>query len=777
MRFTHLDSSELTDTGKRRKNNEDAALSLPKSGVFCVADGMGGAADGEIASRAVVEALAEAFSGRHSDGDPDFARTKELVLEAVLNANAWIKENSDKRGFSGTGSTIVVMAFDPAGTDRAVVMHAGDSRAYRLRGDALMRLTKDHSLVSEAGLDDRDSLGPMFRAMVTRAVGIRTGLDLEESTVDVMENDLFLLCSDGLTTMVPDEVLKQVLLENRTLELNALARVLVDESNRRGGEDNITVVLVRVGKQIEAVELTSEPPPPAAPETPVSSADDQDEDLAFPPEEATEAEIPAEEPAEEPAAVEMPPEEIPAAATAVAGTPVNEAPEESPAEHIPDDLPGQMSDRDGSAERDTTPPSDDGTDLASPVEQPVSPTSDVEGVTPAVIRDNETTERVAVPTPEPVRRTPEPVPAGEPSSLRLWIAASIFGLGVVAAVWWFVGTPVSHRTPASPQKTSALPGTRPGPVRVEPATIPAVPQPQGSSRLSEGDIRNLRSAMPARLDGALQTGEWGAMSAYVKKWSQTVPDLLAGSGKGALYSSWVALWTKIRDGEVDAGLAYRQYRDEVTALCRKAGFDLPVEEADAASPGSRELRADAACRRIYKLQKHLADNVRHAAGRCEAEAGVLGPDPSRSLADLWTFTGEGDPDMLAASVARADRIAKDVDRLDKWLTACGDSHVTLPSVKMVPSVIVPRLLQAAREQREILARQIELVPARVKALRQQSAAGLSPVLDRIELLYTRAVDGQQASEAAVWQQTERRKHLHSLLEEVQNAVKVAEGRM
>jgi hypothetical protein len=262
------------------------------------------------------------------------------------------------------------------------------------------------------------------------------------------------------------------------------------------------------------------------------------------------------------------------------------------------------------------------------------------------------------------------------------------------------------------------------------------------------------------------------MFEYVRKWSPAVPGLLAKSGKDPLYASWVGLWTKIRDGEADGVLMSRQYREEVVALCRKTGFSLPPEESDAIVTAPAELRADTTCRLMFKLQKHLTDNVRSVVRKCEAEAEALGPEPSQSLADLWRFTGESDKNALSACVARADRILSDTERLDKWLNACGDSQIPLPSIKMVPSALVPRLLQAVREQREAVGLQMEMIPSRVKARRQKPVAELTQVLDRIDLFYEKSVDGQQASEAAVWQGAESRKALRDLFNEIRTAVKI-----
>ncbi|MEI6219220.1 MAG: protein phosphatase 2C domain-containing protein, partial [bacterium] len=537
MRFSHLVSADLTDTGRVRTNNEDAAVRLPESGLFCVADGMGGAAEGELASRTIIDALEEAFSGRHSDGEPDFERTKELIREAALNANAWIHEHAEDQGSGGMGSTVVMLAFDPDDPRRATVMHAGDSRAYRLRGDTLTRLMKDHSLVSEAGLDDRASLGPMFSSMVTRAVGIRTAFELEEAAADVLANDLFLLCSDGLTTMVPDADLLRCLCENRERDAAEICRMLVDESNQRGGEDNITVVIIKVGFLPEPDALNA-----------VAHKVD--------------------------AVVEVQPAD------------------EEPQVEAPEELGGLE-------ERNTTPFSDSSEEPDAGRNDRSVSTDDLECETPAAVKIEKTTEPIVLPRAKPERTIPAPPPVREPSASLLWLGAAAFGLLVVVVVWLLIVPSGTRRKQPPAVKVIGPPGLMEA---RKPSSDKSI-APGTAVRLSDSDISNVRATLPARMDGTLLTGEWGAMSGYVSKWTPAIPDLLASSDRGALYASWTGLWKQMRDGKVDAMVVCRQYREEVTALCRKAGFTLPAVEAEPPATGSAEFRADAACRIMYGLQK------------------------------------------------------------------------------------------------------------------------------------------------------------------------------
>ncbi len=245
--FTYLTSAALSDVGRRRKNNEDSLVRFPGQGVFCVADGMGGAQGGEIASKAVVDALQAVFT---ESQDAPFAVTAaaaaRLTARAMNRASQWIKAYTEERGLTGCGSTAVVLVFDRVTPSRARVLHAGDSRAYLYRAGKLVQLSTDHSVAAAAGLSDETTLPAMFRGVITRAVGLDDTVLLEETPCDVQANDLFFLCSDGLSRMVSDKRLQKVLHKHRAAPLETLAQTLIDEALKAGGEDNVSVVLVRV---------------------------------------------------------------------------------------------------------------------------------------------------------------------------------------------------------------------------------------------------------------------------------------------------------------------------------------------------------------------------------------------------------------------------------------------------------------------------------------------------------------------------------------------------
>ena len=242
-------SHARTDPGRRRRGNEDAFVCRPP--LFAIADGMGGAQAGEVASALAASALRD---WRMDGGGP--RRVVELIQEA--NRRVHDRALSDATT-SGMGTTMTVALVEPDGT--VTFGHVGDSRAYLLREGALDQLTNDHSLVAE--LVRRGELSPAEaevhpqRSVITRALGTDPDVDVDAFSVDARPGDLFLICSDGLSDMVDGRTLESILVEHRG-DLAAASRALVQAANRAGGEDNITAVLFEVTE--------GEPPPPDEPD-------------------------------------------------------------------------------------------------------------------------------------------------------------------------------------------------------------------------------------------------------------------------------------------------------------------------------------------------------------------------------------------------------------------------------------------------------------------------------------------------------------------------------
>lgn len=228
-----------TDVGKRRQRNEDSLGVVARHGIFTVADGMGGVDGGDYSSRKVIELIATTFA----DKDPEllpFPIKLDMLEDAINRASVIIKGEAENRGISGMGSTVVLMAFDLANPNRAVIMHAGDSRVYRYRDQQIEALTRDHSMAAESGLDD-SAMVPMFMAgVITRAVGVRPEVKIDRTPVRVEPGDTFFICSDGLYNMVKPSMMLSIL-NRRPLDP---AAEMVAAANDSGGFDNITVIFV-----------------------------------------------------------------------------------------------------------------------------------------------------------------------------------------------------------------------------------------------------------------------------------------------------------------------------------------------------------------------------------------------------------------------------------------------------------------------------------------------------------------------------------------------------
>ncbi|MBA2475968.1 MAG: Stp1/IreP family PP2C-type Ser/Thr phosphatase [Actinobacteria bacterium] len=249
-----LQYAGLSHTGRRRRRNEDAYVLQPP--LFAVADGMGGPRAGEIASRLAAEALQSA-SG---DG---FGESRVVSLIQTANRRIYQRSSEDAE-VSGMGTTITVALVE----DGTVALgHVGDSRAYLIREGRLEQLTEDHSLVGElyrsGKLSRAEADSHPQRSVITRALGTDPDVDVDTFTIESRPGDVFLLCSDGLTTMVRDEDLLEIV-ERQGNDLEQAARTLIDTANQAGGEDNITVVFFRLTAPDEASSDREEaiPSPP-----------------------------------------------------------------------------------------------------------------------------------------------------------------------------------------------------------------------------------------------------------------------------------------------------------------------------------------------------------------------------------------------------------------------------------------------------------------------------------------------------------------------------------
>jgi PPM family protein phosphatase len=239
----------LTDTGRKRRHNEDVYVVEPP--IFAIADGMGGANAGEVAAALAADAL----RGEGGSGE-------DTLVTLIQEANRRVYEQAaEDAAKSGMGTTMTVALLEDS---RVRIGHVGDSRAYLIRDGELSQLTDDHSLVGElvrsGKLAPEEAETHPQRSVITRVLGTDPDVDVDTITVDTRSGDLFLLCSDGLYSMVGNDRILELLERNRR-DLEAAAKALIAAANKGGGDDNITVVAFEIAPDGEAATAAQEPAP------------------------------------------------------------------------------------------------------------------------------------------------------------------------------------------------------------------------------------------------------------------------------------------------------------------------------------------------------------------------------------------------------------------------------------------------------------------------------------------------------------------------------------
>jgi protein phosphatase len=245
----------MTDTGLLREHNEDSLLLMPEYGIVAVADGMGGHRSGDVASQLAISTLSDFFSvvvGHDGTwpfpADPELSDEENYVITGLRLANRRIFDRSLRTMADfGMGTTIVATMFSKT-ADKVTVGHVGDSRCYRIRGEEILQLTRDHSLISDARhmapwMTDEE-VNQLPPNVITRALGIREDVMVDLLTDATALGDIYVLCSDGLSGLVSDEQIHEIVTKAATLEEGC--RNLIDRANFFGGTDNITAVLARV---------------------------------------------------------------------------------------------------------------------------------------------------------------------------------------------------------------------------------------------------------------------------------------------------------------------------------------------------------------------------------------------------------------------------------------------------------------------------------------------------------------------------------------------------
>ncbi len=260
MRLRYVAAAK-TDVGQKRQGNEDRFCLDPALGLYVVADGMGGHAAGEVASRLAVETIHE-WMGKYLSGAdavtagpaaPAGSAEANFLLSSIRLANRIIFDSAkDRPEYAGMGTTVVAVL---ARGDRFVLAHVGDSRIYRIRRDDISQISRDHSFVQEqvdsGMMSATEAHQSQYRHMITRALGLKESVDVDLTEQPACPGDVLLLCSDGLSDLLDDEDMLAAV-RAHVDNLDEACRALVDRANSKGGDDNITVLVVQAQAGDEA---------------------------------------------------------------------------------------------------------------------------------------------------------------------------------------------------------------------------------------------------------------------------------------------------------------------------------------------------------------------------------------------------------------------------------------------------------------------------------------------------------------------------------------------
>jgi PPM family protein phosphatase len=259
----------LSDVGLQREHNEDSFVVLSDYDLFIVADGMGGHRAGDVASRLATETIAEFFKTTASEDvtwpfhfDTSLSEEENRLLTGIRIANRQIFERSTKsRECRGMGTTVVGALFSPK-KNRIFIGHVGDSRCYRVRRGELRQMTRDHSLINDylMAMPDltEEQKSELPKNVITRALGMQDQVMVDLQADDPQPGDMYLLCSDGLSGMMGDDEILDILMS--TGDILEGCRRLVARANEHGGEDNITAVLVRIDEGPPVAAMSTSPP-------------------------------------------------------------------------------------------------------------------------------------------------------------------------------------------------------------------------------------------------------------------------------------------------------------------------------------------------------------------------------------------------------------------------------------------------------------------------------------------------------------------------------------
>jgi protein phosphatase len=274
-------ASGLTDVGLQRDHNEDSYAVLSEYDLFIVADGMGGHRAGDVASRLATDSIAEFFRSTAQEDatwpfhfDTSLSEDENRLVTGIRVANRRIFERSIRsRECAGMGTTIVGALYSRK-KNRLFVGHVGDSRAYRVRGASIQQLTRDHSLINDylMAMPDltEEQRAELPKNVITRALGMQDSVAVDLVSDEPQLGDVYLLCSDGLSGMLTDEQIRDIVESSH--DPIEICRRLIAKANENGGEDNITALVIRFDEDADVPRVTQAPPTPVSPGAPPAAS-------------------------------------------------------------------------------------------------------------------------------------------------------------------------------------------------------------------------------------------------------------------------------------------------------------------------------------------------------------------------------------------------------------------------------------------------------------------------------------------------------------------------
>jgi protein phosphatase len=257
----------LSDVGLQREHNEDSFLVLNEYDLYVVADGMGGHRAGDVASRIATETISEFFKSTANDDvtwpfhfDTNLSEEENRLLTGIRVANRQIFERSTRsREYQGMGTTVVGAMFSPK-KQRMYIGHVGDSRCYRVREAKIQQLTRDHSLINDylVAMPDltEEQRSELPKNVITRALGMQDSVVVDLQHDDPRPGDVYVLCSDGLSGMMTDEEIRQIV--TGSADIRVACKKLIERANEQGGEDNITAVVILIEAMGGAADALSD---------------------------------------------------------------------------------------------------------------------------------------------------------------------------------------------------------------------------------------------------------------------------------------------------------------------------------------------------------------------------------------------------------------------------------------------------------------------------------------------------------------------------------------